>query len=66
MVLTRRPGPSLKALLGIGGLANSLLSDHPGLRGARDRLNTNYLSNLAFASGALEGQISVSGGDGDL
>ncbi|MBX9590851.1 MAG: AAA family ATPase [Hyphomonadaceae bacterium] len=57
---------STLSVLGIGDFANALLRDHPGLRGARDRLNTDYLSNLAFAGKGLEGQISVSGGEGDL
>lgn len=56
---------STLSVLGIGDFANTLLGAHPGLRGARDRLNTDYLSNLAFAGKALEGQISVSGGEGE-
>ncbi|CAA2142176.1 ATP-dependent endonuclease [Hyphomicrobium sp. ghe19] len=56
---------STLSVLGIGDFANTLLGAHPGLRAAKNRLNTDYLSNLAFAGKALEGQMSVSAGEGE-
>ena len=57
--------PSTLSVLGIGDWANALLSDHRGIQSARDRLNTQYLSNLSFSGDQLEGSISVSGSKGD-
>ena len=54
------------SVLGIGDFANALLGNSAGLQKARERLNSDYLSKLAFAGKALEGQITVSGGDRDF
>lgn len=58
--------PSTLSVLGIGDFANALLGDSAGLQKARSRLNDDYLSKLAFAGKALEGQINVSRGDKEL
>lgn len=53
------------SVLGIGDFANSLLGSHKGIRSARDRLNDDYLTRLAFKGDPLRGHISVSGSRGD-
>jgi len=56
---------STLSVLGIGDFANDLLGDSAGLQKARERLNAEYLSKLAFAGKTFEGHIGVSGGDRD-
>lgn len=53
------------SILGIGDFANALLSDHEGVRNARQRLNAEFLNKLSFSGNPLEGHISVSGSKGD-
>lgn len=55
--------PAALSILGIGDFANALLKGHVGLRGARDRLNKDYLKNLSFAGSDLSGDIGVATGD---
>ena len=56
---------STLSVRGIGDFANALLSDHVGVRAARENLNAEYLRRLSFSGDKLEGQISVSGSRGD-
>lgn len=53
------------SILGIGGLADALLSSHKGVQAARKRLNDEFLKPLSFSGSPLEGHISVSGSRGD-
>lgn len=53
------------SVLGIGDLANSLLTSQQGVQKARNRLNTDFLGNLSFRGDQLQGSISVSGSKGD-
>ncbi|WP_411975675.1 ATP-dependent nuclease [Sulfitobacter faviae] len=60
------PAPSVAdlSLLGIGDYSSALISEHEGIRLARQTLNDTYLKPLSFAGDNLEGQISV-GRQGD-
>lgn len=53
------------SVLGIGRLADELLSNHEGIQAARKRLNDQFLKPLSFSGSPLEGHISVSGSRGD-
>lgn len=53
------------SVLGIGTLADSLLSKHKGVQDAHNRLNDEYLRNLSFSDDPLKGHISVSSSRGD-
>ncbi|SPF78099.1 ATP-dependent nuclease [Pseudoprimorskyibacter insulae] len=60
------PAPNVAdlSLLGIGDYSSALISEHEGIRQARQTLNETYLKPLSFAGDSLEGQISV-GRQGD-
>lgn len=60
------PDPASLSVLGVGDYANTLLGNHQGIKGARERLNKNYLKPLSFSGANLTGHISVShAGDDD-
>lgn len=60
------PDPASLSVLGVGDYANSLLGNHQGIKGARERLNKSYLKPLSFSGANLTGHISVShAGDDD-
>ena len=60
------PAPNVAdlSLLGIGDYSSALITEHEGIRLARQTLNDTYLRPLSFAGDNLEGQISV-GRQGD-
>lgn len=53
--------PRELSVLGIGDLTNALLSDHEGVKAARESLNKKYLEPLSFSTDKLGARISVSG-----
>jgi putative ATP-dependent endonuclease of OLD family len=57
--------PTTLSVLGIGDFANDLLERQAGIKGARTRLNSDYLAKLSFEGDLLNGAISVSGARGD-
>ena len=60
------PDPASLSVLGVGDYANTLLGNHQGIKGARERLNKSYLKPLSFSGANLTGHISVShAGDDD-
>lgn len=52
-------------VVGIGDYTNDLLSQHPGVKEAQRRLNSDYLQQLSFPDDLLCGTISVTGTKGD-
>ncbi|MGH7182131.1 MAG: ATP-dependent nuclease, partial [Nitrospiraceae bacterium] len=59
--------PASLNVLGVGDYANTLLGNHQGIKGARERLNRSYLKPLSFSGANLTGYISVShAGDHDF
>ena len=53
------------SVLGIADFTDKLLTDHPGVGGARNRLNDDYLKPLSFNNDELSGSVSVSGAEKD-
>lgn len=51
------------SIVGIGRLADDLLSRHVGVREADTQLNTNYLEHLSFSGTSLKAHIEVGGTD---
>lgn len=52
---------STLSVLGVGDLANALLSNNKGIHAALKRLNQGFLDQLAFSGDKLEGHISANG-----